>query len=192
MMPRKGLSFDQVLDAAAQLADREGLQSLTLARLASELHIKPPSLYNHIQSLEHLQDSLAARGMQMMIERTRQAAAGRSGKAALFAVAKTHRESAKEHPGLYTATQISVQKFSPESQKLASIYLSTILDVLQGYHLEEDKALHFIRIFRSMLKGFMDLEVGGGFGMPLKLEETFELMLETLHSGMLQYSTVKG
>ncbi|GGJ46357.1 TetR/AcrR family transcriptional regulator [Deinococcus roseus] len=183
-MPRKGLDREQVLDAATRIADQEGLATLTIARLAAELHIKPPSLYNHIENLDQLMDGLNVRGMQKIIEATRIAAAGRSGKDALFAMASGFREVAKQHPGLYAATQVSVHKFGPEARELASTYLNALLAVLQGYQLEEEQALHFIRILRSLLKGFIDLELGGGFGMPLKIEETFQLMLDTFDAGL--------
>ncbi|GEM48506.1 TetR/AcrR family transcriptional regulator [Deinococcus cellulosilyticus] len=183
-MPRKGLDREQVLDAAEQIANQEGLQALTIARLAAALNIKPPSLYNHIESLDQLIDGLTVRGMRMMIDLTRDAAAGKSCKDALCAVAHVHRNAARTRPGLYTATQVSVQKFGPEAQELAGVYLQVILSVLQGYHLEEEQALHAVRILRALLKGFIDLELGGGFGMPLKIDETFQVMLDTFDAGL--------
>src|SRR5436190_1469899 len=39
-MPRQGLSRAQVVDAAAKIADAEGLDSVTVARVASQLGIK--------------------------------------------------------------------------------------------------------------------------------------------------------
>ena len=183
-MPRKGLDREQVLDAAANLADREGLSSLTLARLAAELKIKPPSLYNHIESLEQLQDGLTERGLKDLLNMTRDSVAGRSGREALIGLAHAHRTYASKHPGLYAATQLPVKRLGPASASVAESYLNVVLSALRGYGLEGEAALHHVRILRSALRGFIDLELGGGFGMPLHIDQTFEMMLDTLDAGL--------
>ena len=50
-MARGTLNAAAVVDAAAHLADDCGLSQLTLAKLAGELGIKPPSLHKHIHCL---------------------------------------------------------------------------------------------------------------------------------------------
>ncbi|WJH31593.1 TetR/AcrR family transcriptional regulator [Paenibacillus sp. CC-CFT742] len=49
--PRQGLDRGTLLSAAAQLADSDGFQALTLAALAQRLDVRSPSLYNHISGL---------------------------------------------------------------------------------------------------------------------------------------------
>ena len=61
-MPRAGLNSAAVVEAAARLADSEGLAAVTLAHLAEQLGVRPPSLYAHVASLEDLRRRLAARG----------------------------------------------------------------------------------------------------------------------------------
>ncbi|MGI8712393.1 MAG: TetR family transcriptional regulator, partial [Solirubrobacteraceae bacterium] len=53
-MPRAGLDAEAVVTAAARLADAEGLECLTLARLAQRLGVRSPSLYAHVDGLEEL------------------------------------------------------------------------------------------------------------------------------------------
>src|SRR5947208_1931649 len=43
LMARAGLSADALVEAAAALADREGLEAVTLARLAADAGVRPPS-----------------------------------------------------------------------------------------------------------------------------------------------------
>jgi AcrR family transcriptional regulator len=45
----RALSRDRVIQAAADLADAEGLSALTMRSLAASLNVKPMSLYNHIR-----------------------------------------------------------------------------------------------------------------------------------------------
>src|SRR6185437_527132 len=47
---RAGLSTAAVVAAAAEIADAEGLDRLTLARVAAAAGVRTPSLYNHVES----------------------------------------------------------------------------------------------------------------------------------------------
>jgi AcrR family transcriptional regulator len=53
-MPRVGLDSAAVVSAAAELIERRGFEALTLSALASELGVKPPSLYAHVGGLDDL------------------------------------------------------------------------------------------------------------------------------------------
>ena len=52
------LSRDRVLAAAVALADREGVEALSVRRLAEVLGVHPTSLYNHVASKEALLDGV--------------------------------------------------------------------------------------------------------------------------------------
>lgn len=104
MSPRAGLDQEKVLAAAAELVDREGPNGLTVGRLAEVLGVRPPSLYNHMRSVDHVQQELAARGLREMALAIRHAATGLAGFDALSAVARAYRQYALEHPGLYALT----------------------------------------------------------------------------------------
>ncbi|OZS77060.1 TetR family transcriptional regulator, partial [Tetzosporium hominis] len=45
MSPRIGLSQKMIVDAAAEIADQEGLNGVTLAALSKKMNVRPPSLY---------------------------------------------------------------------------------------------------------------------------------------------------
>ena len=48
-MARKvGIRVDDVVEAAATVADAEGLEAVTLARVAAVLGVRSPSLYAHV------------------------------------------------------------------------------------------------------------------------------------------------
>jgi AcrR family transcriptional regulator len=52
--PRPGLSADTIVAAAIRLADAEGLEAVSMARVAAELHFTTMSLYRHVASKEEL------------------------------------------------------------------------------------------------------------------------------------------
>src|SRR2546428_295193 len=59
MSRRVGLDHATVVEAAAKLVDEEGLDQLSLGRLAERLGVRTPSLYNHVAGLPGLKHDLA-------------------------------------------------------------------------------------------------------------------------------------
>ena len=79
-MPRAGLDADRVVDAAARIADAEGLDAVSLARVAAALGVRPPSLYNHVEGHGGLLRRLAVRGVRELTAALRDAAVGSLGR----------------------------------------------------------------------------------------------------------------
>jgi AcrR family transcriptional regulator len=184
-MPRAGLDTERVVAEAARIADADGLAALTLARLAGELGIRPPSLYNHFDGRrEGLLRALAVRGVRELTAALREAAVGRSGPEALTATAHAYRAYAHAHPGLYAATLTAPTLGDPEYQAAAQDAVDVIFAVLRSWRLEDDDAVHAARAFRSAIHGFVALEAAGGFGMPVALDDSFERLVATLAGGL--------
>ncbi|MEO8510025.1 MAG: TetR/AcrR family transcriptional regulator C-terminal domain-containing protein [Chloroflexota bacterium] len=55
---REPLSRPRVLEAAVNLADREGIDALSMRRLGQELGVEAMSLYNHVAGKEDLLDGI--------------------------------------------------------------------------------------------------------------------------------------
>lgn len=60
-MARVGLTRDAVLDAAVALADSDGLDKLSMRRLAGELGVEAMSLYNHVDGKRDLLEGIVDR-----------------------------------------------------------------------------------------------------------------------------------
>ncbi|MFB4264012.1 TetR/AcrR family transcriptional regulator C-terminal domain-containing protein [Nonomuraea sp. GTA35] len=61
MARREPLNREKVLDAALALADEEGLEGLSMRRLAKVLGVEAMSLYNHVSNKADLLDGIAER-----------------------------------------------------------------------------------------------------------------------------------
>jgi AcrR family transcriptional regulator len=179
-MPRAGLHPGAVVDAAARIADADGLEAVTLARLAADLGIRTPSLYSHVGGLEDLRRRLAARGAGELADAMLEAATGRAGGDALRAVAAAYREYAREHPGSYAAAQRAEWVGDDAGARAVRVFTA----VLAGYGLEGDAAIHATRGIRAALHGFAALEAGGGFGMPQSVDESFARLVTALDRGL--------
>ena len=57
---KPGLSRERILTVAAQLAEDEGLEALSMRRLAQELDVWPMSLYTYFRDKDELLDAIAA------------------------------------------------------------------------------------------------------------------------------------
>lgn len=187
MSPRVGLSRASVVEAAADLADEVGLEGVTLARLASRLGVRTPSLYNHIDGLDDLRRELALAGTRELGERLGRAAVGKSGEAAVVALAGAYRAFVAERPGLYAATVRSFRLSDPADEERRTAegeVLGVVLDALSGYGLRGDDAVHAARGLRSVVHGFATLEAAGGFGMALDADESFRRLVAAFVEGL--------
>jgi AcrR family transcriptional regulator len=183
-MPRAGLSTASVVAAAAGIADADGLDALTLARLATSVGVRTPSLYNHVASLDDVRRRVALVALRELAEAMRDAAVGRARDDALIAVAAAYRDYARRHPGRYAAAQRAPAAADDEMVAVASSAVDVLLAILRGYGLDGDDAIHAARAVRSALHGFVALEAGGGFGLRVDLDESYGRMVATLARGL--------
>lgn len=58
---KPGLSRDRILDAAAALVERDGLEAVSMRRLAQALDVWPMALYRYFEHKDDLLDALVAR-----------------------------------------------------------------------------------------------------------------------------------
>jgi AcrR family transcriptional regulator len=179
-MPRAGLDTDAVVAAAAALADAEGLEAVSLARLASSLGVRPPSLYAHVGGLGDLRERLAARGALELADALQTAAAGRARGEALAAVAEVYRAYAREHPGSYAAMQRAADVTDVAAARVVDVFRA----ILRGYGLQDEDAIHATRVVRAALHGFAALEAAQGFGLPLDIDESFAWLVAVLDRGL--------
>ncbi|MGH2865830.1 MAG: TetR/AcrR family transcriptional regulator [Solirubrobacteraceae bacterium] len=183
-MPRAGLDTARVVQQAAQIADRDSLAEVTLARVAEGLGVRAPSLYNHVDGLCGMLRLLTLRCLGELADSIRDAAVGRSGADALRSVARAYRAYAQEHPGRYAATIRAPATNDAELLGAAVRAVDVIVAVLSAWGFTGDQVLHRVRLVRAALHGFISIEADGGFGLALSLDESFELMLQTLIGGL--------
>jgi len=182
-MARQGLTSERVTEVAAELADRDGLTTLTLARVAAVLDVRPPSLYNHVAGLDALRRAIALDALAGIGTAMREAATGRAGRDALVHTARAYRAYVLAHPGRYAAASIAPPEDDAALNAAATEVVGTMLAVLRAWDLDGDDAIHAVRAVRSAIHGFVTLEIDGGFGIPLDLDESFDRMIAMLAGG---------
>lgn len=184
-MARAALAPDAIVAEAAKLADAEGLDAVSLKRLAESLGVRPPSLYAHVAGIDDVLLRLGTKGMGELAAALGRAVEGRSGFDALQALAAAYREFARQHPGVYAAAQRSqALADDPAAQASGEAVLRVVLAVLRQYELDGDDAIHATRLIRVALHGFVSLEASGGFAMAQSVDETYERLVALLDLGL--------
>lgn len=163
-----------IIENASLFINEHGLEQLSLGKLAQRLKVKPPSLYNHIASLDALKDQLTLKAISLLKQDLLKATVAKTQQEALQGFAHAYRRFALNNPGLFQATLRNVEDKQGEIKKEGYEILELILSILKGFGLEGEQALHATRSLRANLAGFIMLELNEGFAMPINSEESFD------------------
>jgi AcrR family transcriptional regulator len=181
---RVGLDQASVVEAAVKLVDDEGIEQLSLGRLAGRLGVRTPSLYNHVAGLPGLKHDLALYCLRDLLGRLLRATTGKSRTEAIFALANAYRTYGREAPGRYALTLQAPDPGDQELQAMAQQLVDVLRAVLAPYRLSEEDTIHAIRSLRSIVHGFISLEVAGGFGLPVDLDASFHWLINMFVAGL--------
>ena len=183
-MARRPLDSETVIDEAAHLADEEGLDAVTLTRVADRLGVRQPALYRHVEGYDDLIRSLGLRGRERLATALGDAAIGVSGDEAVWAVGQAWRRVVRESPGLYAATDRYPCAGDEELEEAVERVVTIIAAALGAFDLDESERIHVARGLRSAFHGFSHLESGDVHPHPHDLEESFERLVELLVAGI--------
>jgi AcrR family transcriptional regulator len=174
-----------VVAAGAALADEVGLAKLTMGLLADRVGVRTPSLYKHVNGLEHLNRRIAALALNEAADAVGGATPGYAGRHALAAAPRAFRAFVVAHPGRYAAT-IGVEPSGPDDPPAAASQrlLSTFTAVLRGYEVAESDVDHALRTLRSLCHGFATLQSANGFQWSADIDDSFEWLIAFADHGL--------
>jgi len=187
-VPRAGLTETRVVAEAERIADEVGLSKLTLAALADRLGVRQPSLYKHVAGMEGLQRSIALRAKHELANVLALATVGRARNDAIFSMSHAYRSWALDHPGRYEAAQRAPEPGDADDESASRAVVQIAFDVMAGYELRDDDAVDAIRAMRAGLHGFVTLEMGGGFGLPVDVDRSFDRLVRGLSTAFSSWS----
>jgi AcrR family transcriptional regulator len=139
--PRPGLSADAIVDAAIRLADAEGIEGVSMARVAAELGFTTMSLYRYVASKEELLQLMwnaSARGAEGLVLE------GDGWRARLRMWCIVQRDMLDRHAWL-TQMPMAAPPVAPNS--LA--FVERGLETMDGTPLAETDKLRFIGLISS-------------------------------------------
>jgi len=188
-VPRAGLTEATVIEEAERLADEVGLSNLTLAALALRVGVRQPSLYKHIAGMDALQRSIAIRAKNELAAVLGRAAVGRARGDGLAAMAHAYRGWALRHPARYASAQRAPLPGDLDDEAASASVVQVAFEVMAGFELRDDDAVDAIRALRAALHGFVALESGGGFGLPVSIDRSFDRLVAGLDAAFTAWGS---
>ena len=178
--PRPPLSRERVLRAAIDLADAEGIGSLTMRRLAQELGVEAMTLYYYVANK---QDILAGMVDVVTSEIELPDAAG-DWKAAIRRTAISEHELLIRHPWAASLILSVKQASAPRIR-----YMNWILGTLREAGFSADQTDHAYHALESHIIGFTLWEVGMDLGTREDLRTLAASFLEEFPAAEYPYLT---
>lgn len=190
-MAQKGISREVVLAKAVEIVERTEIPTLSMRELAEELEIKTPSLYNHVKSMNELLTDVSRYAADALRYAQLTAIEGKSRDDALCALAAAYRGFAKEHVGLYKVTLSLSNLPGDVSAAIAAVIADPIFQVLSKYGLGEEQTIHWQRVLRSIIHGFLSQEEAGFFQQyPVSAEASYQIAVRCFLKGL--HAEVEG
>jgi AcrR family transcriptional regulator len=181
---------DSIVSAACEIIQREGVDALSLGRLAARLGVKAPSLYRYFKNKAAL---LKAVNQSTLVELfaafdhvlSDDCLTPDAPQDQLVAIAHTVRQFAHQHPRRYVlamTAQVSVTR--PNEDRLVQMVLpiQAIMAKLTG----EQASLTALRGFLALIHGFVMLEVHEQLQRGGDLDAAFDDSLHAYLAGWQQ------
>lgn len=174
------LILDQIELAFADYA----LKDLSLAMISKVLGIKPPSLYAHFSSFDEVKDELTARALMKMKDTLLIAVSKNVRKDTLKSFMFAYRDLASSNPLLFDCAQFGIRNDNEKLMELAQEIVEIALNIFKERGFSGEKAIHQVRIVRSLLNGFILTERENGFQRSESLDKTFIELVKFTEKGL--------
>jgi AcrR family transcriptional regulator len=142
---RAPLSRERVLEAAVALADREGVDALSMRRLASELGVVPMALYKHVSNKEELLDGM----LDLVVGEFPPPRTDTDWRTAVRERILAAREALLRHPW---ASRVLETRTEPTPVVMA--YMDSMIGMFRAGGFSIDLAHHAMHAMGSRLMGF--------------------------------------
>lgn len=190
-MPGKGLSYNLIVEAAAELVESSGFRSLSLHKVAARLGVKTSSLYKHIRNLDDLILGLNRYALTLLDTCLRRSIEEKTKADALRSLSEAYRTFATTYPELYQVILHLPSQTEESIRQLGYQTFRVFYQVLEPYYLGEEETYHRGRAFRSSLHGFLSLYQAGFFRSNPDADDSYRKMVEDFISSVEECSTMK-
>jgi AcrR family transcriptional regulator len=174
--PARALTPGTVVSTALDVADREGLDAVTLARVARELGCHVTSLYTHVDSIDDLHTRMLLTAQAALAQQLWEAALGRSGAEALRALATVYRGYGEAHPAQIRLLFAGATTKDPRVVEGAQYMAEPIRATLRGFGIDDEQVRHAHRAYSAAIRGFLVAEAQGAY--PIDADVTFDQIVD--------------
>lgn len=178
-MHHKGLSREMLFDAARQLIEEKGVFAFSMRALAERLGVKAASLYAHIENAEEVLTMVGHSALNDQKQAQVAAAYGKPRDDAVLALADAYRAFAKAHGELYRLI-MRMPIGTNEALKAEAVKTAEpVMEILGNYRITMERRMHWQRVLRGIMHGFVSQEAAGYFShYPVDLEESYHIAIQ--------------
>jgi AcrR family transcriptional regulator len=172
-------SVDEIVAAGRAVLESDGLDGLTMQRVATAVGVRAPSLYKRVPGRSALIRLIAddiARELTVAIDA---AASTGDPRRDLRAIAEAYRTFALAHPasfGLLYANLPAEMRVDPELNTRASEALLRVVGGLAG----EERTLEAARTVVAWANGFLAMELAGAFRLGGDVDRAFDYGIDRI------------
>lgn len=176
-MPRKGLSMNEIIEAANSLVEEKGLDSFSLRELAARLGVKPASLYNHVTNADEIKNAVGRSALNALSEKLHSIQSTGNYCERLLMMADAYRDYALNNQEFYKAI-VRMPSYEDESlREEGHSIMNELYESLKEFHLNKEEIIHFGRAYRSAMHGFVSLEMNGYFKNDPNVNESYHFLM---------------
>jgi AcrR family transcriptional regulator len=176
-------SREAIVRAARQLLEADGLEALTMQRVASAVGVRAPSLYKHVRDRSELVRLVVEDVAGSLAASVDGAVPGTDPPADVRRIAIAFRRFAHENPrayGLIFANLPEEWRAAPETLARATDALLRATSALAG----PTHALDAARTLVAWAHGFVGMELAGAFRLGGSVDEAFAFGVERLAAAL--------
>lgn len=184
-MFHKGLNKEIIVNAAKDLIELHGIQVFSMRKLADILDVKTASLYTHIKSMDTLYTEVGLSALKSQHDLLLAAIDGKQRDGAIESLAKSYRKFVTEHTELYKMIMQIPAGDDDILKEAAAMTAEPFMKVLNDYHLSMDQKMHWQRILRGTMHGFVSEEKAGYFShYPVAIDESYQTAILCMIDGL--------
>lgn len=179
MPTRARTSVDQIIAAGRSILDAEGLEAMTMARVATDVGVRAPSLYKRVRNRDELIRLVANDAGDELAATLDKAADTGDARSDLGAIAVAFRTWALGHPEAYALLfghASDGPRMDVEVSARASATLLRTAEAMAGPY----EALEAARTFVAWATGFVAMELAGAFQLGGDIDRAFVYGVERL------------
>lgn len=177
---RTSLNRNRILKAALKLADKDGIESLSMRKLAQKLKVEAMSLYNHVANKDDLLDGL----IELVVGEIELPAESDDWRNGMLRRANSARATFILHPWAITVIE---SRTNPGSNSLR--YYEAVIACLRKSGFSIQLAAHAFSVLDSYIYGFVMQELKLPFNNSNELADVAEDILEQMPPDAYPYFT---
>jgi AcrR family transcriptional regulator len=188
--PRR-TSVEQIVLAGRGILEEEGLESLTMQRVAQAVGVRAPSLYKHVRDRGDLIRLIGNDAARELGRRIDQAAGTGDPPEALRAMAYEFRAFAHADPQAYRLLFARLPEDWRADPALLAGAIEAVMDVI-GRLVGREHTLEAARTFVAWAHGFVSMELAGAFRLGGDVDAAFAYGVDRLIAGFERTGSAVG